>query len=67
MTKLDFGSWGLQLKGYLKEINDPRKDDHAFINERGDAAAGEFEAARREGCNESQALERAHHVLMAGL
>ena len=67
MAKLDFNSWGLQLKEYLKETNDSRKDDNEFINERGDAAAGEFEAARREGCNESQALERAHHVLMAGL
>ena len=67
MTKLDFSMWAIDLKKYLKDHNDERQHDNDFINGRSDAAAAEFEAARREGCTEHQAAEWAHHVLMKGV
>ena len=66
MSKIDFSYWAMDLKKHLRDINDSRKDDVEFINGRSDAAAAEFEAARREGCTEDQASERANRVLMQG-
>lgn len=67
MSKIDFSKFSLALLQELKKRNDERQHDAEFINGRGDVAAAEFEAARREGCTGDQAMERAHAVLMEGL
>ena len=64
--ELDFSYWAMYLKKYLRDIGDARQDDVAFINGRSDAAAAEFETARREGLSVHQAMERANRVLMEG-
>lgn len=67
MEKLEFSYFNLYLKKYLKDIGDPRANDNAFINARGDLAAAEAERSRRDGMTVDQAQERAMKVLMQNL
>lgn len=56
----------MYLKKFLHDIGDDRQHDLAFIKDRGESAAVEYESARHEGLTVDQAMERAHTVLMAG-
>ena len=58
--------YGLYLLKYLKDTEDPRQHEHAFINNRADDAAGAFEGERRAGATVDQAQEVAIRVLMDG-
>lgn len=66
-VELEFSSFALTLKKYLMDNDDERQDDHEWINARSDAAAGEYEAARLQGCTVDEAFERANEVLMRDL
>lgn len=65
--KSNLSYYGLYLKGYLRDTDDPRQDDIGFINGRADTAEKTFEEARRDGRNVDQAEELAMSVLMEGL
>lgn len=65
MVDLDY--YALYLKNHLKEAGDPRQDDDDFITGRADAAAGEYERARRAGYGVDGAQELAMAVLLDGL
>lgn len=57
----------LYLKNYLREQNDVRADDDAFIASRSDMAEDIYEQGRREGLAVWQAQERAIRALTEGL
>lgn len=67
MRRIEFDYYGLYLRKYLQEENDPRQTDDDFINSRAEAAAEEFELASREGVSVDASQERAIAVLMDGL
>ena len=65
--KLEFNYFTLYLKKYLRDEGDPRADDVAFLNERGERAGIEAERCRKEGMTVDQSIEVGIHVLMSGL
>lgn len=65
MTELDY--YALYLKNHLKEDDDPRLDNDEFITGRADAAAEEYERARRVGYTVDGAQELAMARLLNGL
>lgn len=65
MADLDY--YALYLKKYLKEQEDPRCTDEAFVSSRADSAAEEYERARRAGYTVDGAQERAMAILLDGL
>lgn len=66
MRRIEFDYYGLYLRKYLQDENDPRQTDDDFINSRAEAAAEEFELASREGMSVDVSQERAIAVLMDG-
>ena len=67
MRRIAFDYYGLYLRKYLQDENDPRQTDDGFINSRAEAAAEEFELASREGVSVNASQERAMAVLMDGM
>ena len=65
MKELNY--YGLSLKRYLVEQEDPRANDEEFIDERADVAAAHFEECRLQGMSVDQAQESAMSLLMEGL
>lgn len=63
----DLSYYAMYLKNHLKEVGDPRSADDEFITGRADAAAEEFERARRAGYSVDGAQELAMAVLIDGL
>lgn len=63
----DLSYYVMYLKNHLKEVGDPRSADDDFITGRADAAAEEFERARRAGYSVDGAQELAMAVLIDGL
>ena len=58
--------FGVYLRKYLTEEDDPRANDKEFVNGRADAAAAEYETRRLEGLSVEQAQESAMKVLTRG-
>ena len=67
MTKTKFSYFTLYLKRQLIDEGDVRYRDTEWLNERGDAAAAQFEASRRQGLTVEGAMEMAYKVLLDGV
>lgn len=65
MADLDY--YAMYLKNHLKGEDDPRQDNDEFITGRADAAAEEYERARRAGYTVDGAQELAMAKLLDGL
>lgn len=63
----DLNYYALYLKKYLRDEEDPRANDEAFISERAESAAAHFEECRLQGMSVDQAQESAMSILMEGL
>lgn len=63
----DLNYYALYLKKYLRDEEDPRANDEAFISERAESAATHFEECRLQGMSVDQAQESAMSILMEGL
>lgn len=63
----DLNYYALYLKKYLRDEDDPRANDEAFISERAESAAAHFEECRLQGMSVDQAQESAMSILMEGL
>lgn len=63
----DLNYYALYLKKYLRDEEDPRANDEAFISERAESAAAHFEECRLQGMSVDQAQESAISILMEGL
>ena len=66
-TMVDLDYYALYLKKYLKEQEYPRSADDTFVSNRADAAADEYERARRAGYTVDGAQELAMAILLDGL
>ena len=60
----DLNYYALYLKKYLRDEEDPRANDEAFISERAESAAAHFEECRLQGMSVDQAHESAMKVLL---
>ena len=67
MTTKEMTYYRLYLKDCLRQLNDARADDEAFIEARSDRAEEVYEQGRREGLAVWQAHERAIRTLTIGL
>lgn len=67
MAKIKFSYFTLYLKMQLIDEGDARYRDTEWLNERGDAAAAQFEASRRQGLTVEGAMEMAYKVLLDGV
>lgn len=63
----DLNYYALYLKKYLRDEEDPRANDEAFISEKAESAAAHFEECRLQGMSVDQAQESAMSILMEGL
>ena len=63
--ELDY--YRLYLLKFLRDTDDPHKDDEEFISSQADLAAEEYENVRRDGASVALAQEAAMAVLMDGL
>lgn len=63
----DLNYYALYLKKYLRDEEDPRANNEAFISERAESAAAHFEECRLQGMSVDQAQESAMSILMEGL
>lgn len=63
----DLNYYALYLKKYLRDEEDPRANDEAFISERAESAAAHFEECRLQWMSVDQAQESAMSILMEGL
>lgn len=63
----DLNYYALYLKKYLRDEEDPRANDEAFISERAESAAAHFEECRLQGMSVDQAQESAMSLLMMNL
>ncbi len=62
-----FDYYSLYLLKFLRDTDDPRKDDEEFISTRADLAAEEYENVRRDGVSVAVAQESAMAVLLEGI
>lgn len=63
----DLNYYALYLKKYLRDEEDPRANDEAFISERAESVAAHFEECRLQGMSVDQAQESAISLLMMNL
>ena len=63
--ELDY--YRLYLLKFLRDTDDPHKDDEEFISSQAELAAEEYENVRRDGASVVIAQETAMAVLMDGL
>lgn len=63
--ELDY--YRLYLLKFLRDTDDPHKDDEEFISSQAELAAEEYENVRRDGASVVIAQEAAMAVLMDGL
>lgn len=62
-----FDYFRLYLLKFLRDTDDPHKDDEEFISSQAELAAEEYENVRRDGASVVIAQESAMAVLMNGL
>lgn len=67
--KVDYanGYYGLYLKKYFADNDDPRLNDLEYITSHAELAATTFEQEREHGADVFEAQESAMHVLLADL
>ena len=63
--ELDY--YRLYLLKFLRDTDDPHKDDEEFISSQAELAAEEYENVRRDGASVALAQESAMAVLLNGI